>query len=502
MESFDPLSELSASTEGATPPAVDEVAPNLASAAVGAQVVACSSEVPGCEAANVLYDSPELVWRSRPGLPQWVVARLQPSGAPRLGLGFADVLCVGWSCDRASAATPRSVVVHASRFKAGPWRLVAELTAHGAGTHIFDLETPLAVGDEPFVRVTVAETAGALHCTVAGLVFSAAPSGNVRRAPVASGPGSTDESSSATNDEALADLLEAERRSRTLVERFEAVPADRRDAAVQANDDDDNEPQPRTEPAPRPQVARYDVEIEPRRRRLAHLASIRPNPIDDAVVRRASLRRIRLRDESQLYVRDAGPDEKTSTAAAEGSLLLLPTGANSARENDASPLVAVGQRPSAESRTCQAPCPAPPRRAEVDVHPDDERRPVESDREVPKVKARPYAVHHYIHPPAVPPEVSTASGRSARLPRQTQVPPSEDPPVSGDPSAPSGRGPLRGTHQRRQARQHRHKDAVVAPETILYAHLLVRKVRPFRRRRHHSTCRSSRSARNLTRSSR
>lgn len=102
---------------------------NLASAYVGAEVVAASSELPGAEATNTLYDSPQLcacwlaartgsirrVWRSGAGLPQWIVVHLLPSGAPQLGLGRDSVRSIGWSCGSSSSTNPLEVAIHASR---------------------------------------------------------------------------------------------------------------------------------------------------------------------------------------------------------------------------------------------------------------------------------------------------------------------------------------------------------------------------------------------------
>lgn len=98
---YNPMSVLDSE---ASPP--DPIAPlqqaehNLASAHCGARVAACSSEAPGCEAENLLYESPQLVWRPRDAKP-WVVVELGSAGAPALGLGPATLRSVGW---RAPAA--------------------------------------------------------------------------------------------------------------------------------------------------------------------------------------------------------------------------------------------------------------------------------------------------------------------------------------------------------------------------------------------------------------
>lgn len=61
IDAFDPLTVLSSdkSVEGKEV-GLSAAKCNLASAYVGAEVVAASSEVPGCEATNALYESPQL----------------------------------------------------------------------------------------------------------------------------------------------------------------------------------------------------------------------------------------------------------------------------------------------------------------------------------------------------------------------------------------------------------------------------------------------------------
>lgn len=50
---------------------------NWASENFGAKIVSVSSEVPGCEASNLLDPSPERLWLSEDGLPQWVCVSLE-----------------------------------------------------------------------------------------------------------------------------------------------------------------------------------------------------------------------------------------------------------------------------------------------------------------------------------------------------------------------------------------------------------------------------------------
>lgn len=71
-DAFDPLSALSSdkSVED-NEVGLSAAKCNLASAYVGAEVVAASSEVPGCEATNALYESPQL----RASLGVWATAR-------------------------------------------------------------------------------------------------------------------------------------------------------------------------------------------------------------------------------------------------------------------------------------------------------------------------------------------------------------------------------------------------------------------------------------------
>ena len=84
---YDPMTVLS-SEPSESPMPVQGRSTNLASAFVGARIIACSSEAAGCEAENLLYESRDLVWRARRGAKAARVAlRLSAAGAPRLGFG-------------------------------------------------------------------------------------------------------------------------------------------------------------------------------------------------------------------------------------------------------------------------------------------------------------------------------------------------------------------------------------------------------------------------------
>ena len=95
---YDPMTVLS-SEPSQSPLPVQGRSTNLASAFVGARIIACSSEAAGCEAENLLYESRDLVWRARRGAKAARVAiRLSAAGAPRLGFGADFVRSVGWRC--------------------------------------------------------------------------------------------------------------------------------------------------------------------------------------------------------------------------------------------------------------------------------------------------------------------------------------------------------------------------------------------------------------------
>ena len=94
---WDPTNVLSSESGSPERQPSAAAATNLASAFVGARVVGCGGELPGCEAENALYESPQLVWEPRSGAGAWLAVRLRATGAfPRLGLGRDAVRCVGW----------------------------------------------------------------------------------------------------------------------------------------------------------------------------------------------------------------------------------------------------------------------------------------------------------------------------------------------------------------------------------------------------------------------
>lgn len=214
-EEDDPMSVLSSSgsSGGGGNESVGVKCQNLASAFVGAEVIAASSQVPGCEASNTLYDSQELTWRCDPGLPQWIVLRLCPSGVPKLGLGRDTVTRVGWSCSRTSGSNPRRVSVQASR-QGSVWRVVADLScAERKG--VFEI-APLKVSVEPFVRVAISETRGQESCVVDKIYFYT--DGNISTSSSSSSSSSTESSSSivaffAKSSESIASKLAALRSS-------------------------------------------------------------------------------------------------------------------------------------------------------------------------------------------------------------------------------------------------------------------------------------------------
>ena len=152
---YDPMTVLS-SEPSQSPLPVQGRSTNLASAFVGARIIACSSEAAGCEAENLLYESRDLVWRARRGAKAARVAlRLSAAGAPRLGFGADFVRSVGWRC--APGHAPREATVEASS-DGDAYRVLLTLTAPDASAgefHLWDLPAALDLARERHVRFTL-----------------------------------------------------------------------------------------------------------------------------------------------------------------------------------------------------------------------------------------------------------------------------------------------------------------------------------------------------------
>ena len=156
---YDPMTVLSTEAGSATsqsPLPVQGRSTNLASAFVGARIIACSSEAAGCEAENLLYESRDLVWRARRGAKAARVAlRLSAAGAPRLGFGADFVRSVGWRC--APGHAPVQATVEASR-DGDSYRVLATLRTPDASAgefHLWDLPSALDLTRERHVRFTL-----------------------------------------------------------------------------------------------------------------------------------------------------------------------------------------------------------------------------------------------------------------------------------------------------------------------------------------------------------
>ena len=243
---YDPMTVLS-SEPSQSPLPVQGRSTNLASAFVGARIIACSSEAAGCEAENLLYESRDLVWRARRGAKAARVAlRLSAAGAPRLGFGADFVRSVGWRC--APGHAPVQATVEASS-DGDAYRVLATLRTPDASAgefHLWDLPSALDLTRERHVRFTLdgdAQLSSLLCCSenartaAQALAATATPprSDNEEDEDAAAARRALDE----TADELarkIDALRESEKRSREL---FAAL--DRRDARADSSSSTDQD---------------------------------------------------------------------------------------------------------------------------------------------------------------------------------------------------------------------------------------------------------------------
>uniref|UniRef100_A0A7S3JUW5 Uncharacterized protein n=1 Tax=Aureoumbra lagunensis TaxID=44058 RepID=A0A7S3JUW5_9STRA len=140
---------------------------NFASAFVGARVLQVSSEESGAEAENVLFQAPELVWRSRQGPPQWFIIRIIPAGVfPSLGLGRDLCKSIGWIASGQSR--PMEVIIHVSP-DGQSWRELQTIKSSIKSYTLVDLDEPFNVSSEPFLRFEVKSTANGGPCRMQSL---------------------------------------------------------------------------------------------------------------------------------------------------------------------------------------------------------------------------------------------------------------------------------------------------------------------------------------------
>jgi len=246
---YDPMTVLSTEPSRSPPPTRGR-GTNLASAFVGARVVACSSEAAGCEAENLLYESRDLVWRARRGATQArVTLRLNALGAPRLGFGVESVRSVGWRC--APGRAPASATVEASR-DGDAYRVLRKLDAPDATAgefSLWDLDAPLDVAAESHVRFTIkgdAQLSAVLCCAEPARTAAPALAGGATP-PRSDGEEDADAAQARRALDATADelarkidaLRESEKRSREL---FAAL--DRRDARADSSSSDPDATRP------------------------------------------------------------------------------------------------------------------------------------------------------------------------------------------------------------------------------------------------------------------
>lgn len=130
---------------------------NWASSSLGAKLVDFSSEVQGCEAANVLeFNLPQL-WLSEEGVPQWLCISLASVKADRRN---ECIRTIGWHCWHPYTTNPQEVTVHVSdngtKFKVWDTFVCSQSTK---GTHLFCC-APISIRIYPFIALEVTQTFG------------------------------------------------------------------------------------------------------------------------------------------------------------------------------------------------------------------------------------------------------------------------------------------------------------------------------------------------------
>ena len=84
---------------------------NWAAADLGAVVISCSSELPGCEAKNILDNDLSKIWLSEDGIPQWISMSLHSISQ----VEDVEVRTIGWHCWHPFVTNPREARIHVSR---------------------------------------------------------------------------------------------------------------------------------------------------------------------------------------------------------------------------------------------------------------------------------------------------------------------------------------------------------------------------------------------------
>ena len=132
---------------------------NWATEAAGACIDSFSSQVSGCEAANVLAPSLTSIWLSEETLPQFLVISLKKSKA------YTDdmvIRSVGWHCWHSYTTNPfkvsLSVASYGKQYK--PWDTF--IADRNKGTQLFSC-VPISARLYPFLKLEVTQTFGGLQ---------------------------------------------------------------------------------------------------------------------------------------------------------------------------------------------------------------------------------------------------------------------------------------------------------------------------------------------------
>lgn len=129
---------------------------NWAAADLGAVVISCSSELPGCEAKNILDNDLSKIWLSEDGIPQWISMSLHSISQ----VEDVEVRTIGWHCWHPFVTNPREARIHVSR-DGSKYRIwdSFEVESMKEGTQLFCCQ-PISISIYPFITLEILSTFG------------------------------------------------------------------------------------------------------------------------------------------------------------------------------------------------------------------------------------------------------------------------------------------------------------------------------------------------------
>ena len=129
---------------------------NWATDELGASLVDYSSEVPGCEAENILSNTISTIWLSDEGLPQWICLSLHQI----MNIRNIVLRSIGWYCWHSYSTNPKVVILHVSadgsKFKQWDTFIVKKPIK---GTQLFCC-APISCAIYPFLAFEITEVFG------------------------------------------------------------------------------------------------------------------------------------------------------------------------------------------------------------------------------------------------------------------------------------------------------------------------------------------------------